>query len=393
MHELGPQDLHALASTALLSKRLKKGPPGYARPAYAPPRGLSQYLGFSEQSPRELGRSSQHRPIGPDSTPDNATRRHHQQSPTPTPATPFTRLTLASTWHRGPPGFVHFFWNSSSVYSQWYLCDIEYEGVTYTCAEQMMMAQQAALSGDTATELRIRTTPDPADQNSLGRTVFGFDHEGWQQQRYDIVLNTNFCKCSQNPGPQRALAATGEEHIAEASPYDLVWGIGYRADHPFACKRARWRGWNLLGRVLMDVREGLRSSIHATIAPLSCSAESTPTLTDFSRVLPTADGMHETSPSPPQQPRVPRLDFLCHPPSRTPCPATTSLRSPPPTAQPTYIPLPPRWYTRTWTLPYKHSRPRYESTAALPPPNAANAWRSSIQGPLGRSSPPPPWNN
>ena len=104
----------------------------------------------------------------------------------------------------------------------------------------MMMAQKAALFGDTATELRIRTTPDPADQ-SLGRTVSGFDQECWERHRYDIVLNTNFCKFSQNPDLQQALKATGEKHIAEASPYDFIWGIGYEADHPFDCERARWR--------------------------------------------------------------------------------------------------------------------------------------------------------
>ena len=160
-----------------------------------------------------------------------------------------------------------------------------------------MMAQKAALFGDTATELRIGTTPDPAVQTSLGRTVSGFDQKYWEQHRYDIALNTKFCKLSQTPDLQRALEATGEKHIAEASPYDLVWGIGYRADHPFACKRARWRGRNLLGRVLMDVRERLRSSLHATSALPPCSAEPTPTLTDSSRVFSTADGIHETSPS------------------------------------------------------------------------------------------------
>ena len=51
----------------------------------------------------------------------------------------------------------------------------------------------------------------------------------------------------------------------------------------------------------MDVRERLRSSLHATSALPRSSAEPTPTLTDSSRVFPTADGIHETSPSPLQQ--------------------------------------------------------------------------------------------
>ena len=219
--------------------------------------------------------------------------------------------------------------------------DIEYKGVTHNCAEQMM-AQNAALFGDTATELRIRTTPDPAVQNSLGRTVSGFDQHYWEQHRYGIVLNTNFCKFSQNPDLQRALEATGEKHIAEASPYDLAWGIGYRADRNFACERARWRGRNLLSRALMDVRERLRSSLHATSVLLPCSAEPTPTLTDFSRVFPTADGIHETSPSPLQQtPGTPLGLFL---PSSTPdvLPSSHFVQISASTAQLTYTPLPPR---------------------------------------------------
>ena len=130
--------------------------------------------------------------------------------------------------------------------------------------------------------------------------MFVVNQKYWKQHRYDIVFRTNFCKFSQNPGLQRALEATGEKHIAEASRHDL-WGIGYWADHPFASERARCGGQNLLSRVLMDVRERLHSSLHVKSALPPCSAKPTPTLTDSSRVIPTADGTHETSPSPPQR--------------------------------------------------------------------------------------------
>ena len=113
--------------------------------------------------------------------------------------------------------------------------------------------------------------------------------------------STNFCKFSQNPDLQRALAVTGEKHIAEASAYDHVQAVGDTADHRFACETTPWRCRNLLHGVRQDVREGLHSSLHATSGPLLCLPVQTPTLTDFSRAFPTADGMHETSPSPPQK--------------------------------------------------------------------------------------------
>ncbi|HIR94499.1 MAG TPA: DUF1768 domain-containing protein [Candidatus Coprenecus stercorigallinarum] len=45
--------------------------------------------------------------------------------------------------------------------------------------------------------------------------------------------------------------------LVEASPYDTVWGIGMKEDDP-DCRNPRlWKGENLLGFALMDVREKL----------------------------------------------------------------------------------------------------------------------------------------
>jgi len=43
--------------------------------------------------------------------------------------------------------------------------------------------------------------------------------------------------------------------IVEASPYDRVWGIGLRQTDRRAMDPRQWRGTNLLGFVLMDVRD------------------------------------------------------------------------------------------------------------------------------------------
>ena len=57
--------------------------------------------------------------------------------------------------------------------------------------------------------------------------------------------------------------AAAEEQVAklkrlvEASPVDAVWGIGLAAADPGAHDPDRWRGLNLLGFALMDVRARL----------------------------------------------------------------------------------------------------------------------------------------
>ncbi|KAM3528596.1 hypothetical protein MY4038_005831 [Beauveria bassiana] len=54
------------------------------------------------------------------------------------------------------------------------------------------------------------------------------------------------------------LLATGTKELVEASPTDRIWGVGYSARNAPA-NRAKW-GKNLLGKVLMEVREVLRQT-------------------------------------------------------------------------------------------------------------------------------------
>lgn len=44
----------------------------------------------------------------------------------------------------------------------------------------------------------------------------------------------------------------------EASPYDNIWGIRLSAGSPEAQEPQKWRGKNLLGFALMEVRDELR---------------------------------------------------------------------------------------------------------------------------------------
>ena len=52
------------------------------------------------------------------------------------------------------------------------------------------------------------------------------------------------------------LLATGEKILVEASPYDKIWGIGFNKSNALVNK-SKW-GQNLLGKVLMEVRNKLK---------------------------------------------------------------------------------------------------------------------------------------
>lgn len=155
------------------------------------------------------------------------------------------------------PRYV-FFWRPPAVFGQWTPSRFELDGGVYGCAEQYMMAEKARLFGDAEVLAQILATDDPREQRRLGREVAGFDEATWVERRLGIVVAGNLAKFAQDDARRAALLATGEKLLVEASPYDRVWGIGLRADDPRALDPARWRGQNLLGQALVEVRRALR---------------------------------------------------------------------------------------------------------------------------------------
>jgi ribA/ribD-fused uncharacterized protein len=141
--------------------------------------------------------------------------------------------------------------------SQWYPAPFTVDGKRYATAEHAMMAGKARLFGDAEAERLVFASDDPSMAKRAGRRVRGFDEETWAAHRYDLVVAANAAKFGQRPKLTEFLLATGDRVLAEASPYDTVWGIGLAADHPEARSPSAWRGLNLLGFALMDVRDRL----------------------------------------------------------------------------------------------------------------------------------------
>jgi ribA/ribD-fused uncharacterized protein len=86
--------------------------------------------------------------------------------------------------------------------------------------------------------------------------VQGFDEAAWLEERFSIVVRANQAKFSQNPELESFLRQTGSRFLVEASPVDRIWGIGLTRDDAKANDPNLWRGLNLLGFALMQVRDG-----------------------------------------------------------------------------------------------------------------------------------------
>ena len=159
-----------------------------------------------------------------------------------------------------------FFWGhtdrgrgdvTKACLSQWHRCSFTVDGQYYNCAEQYMMAEKARIFNDEPIREQIMRETDQITIKKLGRRVSGFDGAIWEGERYDVVFKGNEAKFTQNPHLQEFLLGTGDKILVEASPKDTIWGIGLDEFNPDALDPRTWRGKNLLGFTLMDVRQRL----------------------------------------------------------------------------------------------------------------------------------------
>ena len=141
--------------------------------------------------------------------------------------------------------------------SQWWPAAFTVDGVTYPTAEHWMMAGKARLFDDPDGLAAVLAARSPAAAKAAGRRVRGFDDRRWDAHRYDLVVAGNLAKFGQHADLRDFLLGTGERVLVEASPYDRIWGVGMAVTNAGVRRPSAWRGRNLLGFALMDVRERL----------------------------------------------------------------------------------------------------------------------------------------
>lgn len=141
--------------------------------------------------------------------------------------------------------------------SQWYNAGFSFESVDYKTAEHWMMAQKAKLFNDVCLFEEIIDSDSPKKAKELGRKINNFASDIWDEHKYKIVVDGNTHKFTQNPELFNFLKNTQGKYLIEASPYDAIWGIGISENSDDIDNPYLWRGQNLLGFALMEVRDRL----------------------------------------------------------------------------------------------------------------------------------------
>jgi ribA/ribD-fused uncharacterized protein len=152
-----------------------------------------------------------------------------------------------------------FFWGG--IYSQWYPSPVVIDGMEFNCMEQWMMWNKAKLFGDDEVAELIMEATHPSTQKGLGREVKGFDREKWDAIAYDVVVKGNYAKFTQHKNLQKELLETKDLVLVEASPYDTIWGIGMGEGSPGVEDEKNWKGLNLLGKAITEVKKRIQNEL------------------------------------------------------------------------------------------------------------------------------------
>jgi ribA/ribD-fused uncharacterized protein len=97
----------------------------------------------------------------------------------------------------------------------------------------------------------IRSTASAAEARQLAEKHARAVRKDWKKVRQTIMTRGIYIKCRTHPGVAEALLTTDTQKIVETSQYDYYWGCGRDG-----------RGHNTFGKVLMEVREKLKSEMN-----------------------------------------------------------------------------------------------------------------------------------
>lgn len=140
---------------------------------------------------------------------------------------------------------IHKFRDEYDFLSNFYNAPVTWEGLTYQNSEAAFQAAKVL----TEEERRPFTTLPANKAKRLGRQVQL--RPDWEEVKVSIMESIVRAKFSQNADLAVRLLATGDAELVEGNNWgDTCWGVDVRTG----------KGQNHLGRILMKIRDELRTN-------------------------------------------------------------------------------------------------------------------------------------
>ena len=117
--------------------------------------------------------------------------------------------------------------------------------------------------GDKASAAEVLATDDPHTQKAIGKAAKGYQRHIWAGVRQMVGFRGLMAKFRQNEELEARLLATGDAILVECSGSDRIWACGLHRSDNRRSDAETWKGDNILGFTLMEVRRMLREERRA----------------------------------------------------------------------------------------------------------------------------------
>ena len=158
---------------------------------------------------------------------------------------------------------VFLFFTQSSEFSNFYPSDIDIlDGTTFNSVEQYMyVSYSKAKLFEESQEFvdEIMAMNDPKEMKQKVKRLSKYDGQVWVFEAPTILQKALKAKFSQNLSLKSKLLSTNDKIVGEASSNDTHFGIGLSLNNRNARDPSKWRGMNLQGLTLMEVRQFIKN--------------------------------------------------------------------------------------------------------------------------------------
>lgn len=168
-------------------------------------------------------------------------------------------MKARAPWGPNKPGYIYFY-NAGQPYyefTNFYASPVTIDGKLWPTTEHYFQAQK--YPSNVGLQERIRKAATPREAFNITREPGNdrFKVPNWDVIKYDVMLKAVRNKFNQLAHLKDLLLKTGNAILVEnAGPNDSVWGAG-----------GDYMGTNHLGRILMHVRDELRSGQQKSYIP------------------------------------------------------------------------------------------------------------------------------
>ena len=135
---------------------------------------------------------------------------------------------------------------------------ITIEGKDYLSVEHYYQAKKAEMFDEESLEKILKAKSTKAVK-ALGKKIKNFNQVEWDKSKYEIMKQGIKSKFVQYPELRKQLQETEDRKIGYADARNIYWGIGSSESVEKSKHPEKWRGKNMIGHILMELREEFKS--------------------------------------------------------------------------------------------------------------------------------------